>query len=438
MKRCATGAGSRGDPRSRLDGSAGPSSGPEDRAHPARRQALDQPRARQLRSPTASLTASDGAADRISGIYKLIGKVSRRRKAVDGRDGGARQVGTSPNRADADDRQGQLPDLVTLVPPAPVMKLRHRRAGTGTTSSCRRAHQNHEGIPRSSSARIGTPPRPSSRSGQIICGWRWSSSTQLRHQGPHPADVGSLQGISPRTGVGARAPQAIRAVTVSSATALEVAAAERAQLHRRRDHRRRGSRQYIPAVEESASSSTKGLNGFPVVDLKVRLVDGAITPSTSSDAAKTAAQLGVRRRRPAQFGAAGTDPQGVDRHAVGGDGADQPDRLGSSRTARLTRHNARPGWEELGRRRGASAGGDGSSHRRDPVGDAGCGFYNESVFDNLAEVTGHVTQKKFCWRRRAITPPETDSIDEQRSAELIRRPFFASIPAFRLPRCGGH
>ena len=153
-------------------------------------------------------------------------------------------------------------------------------------------------------------------------------------------------------------------------------------------------RQYIPAVEEGVVDFlAKGLHGFPVVDVEVALVDGSYHTVDSSDMAfKTAAQIGMRE------GVAKMHPvllEPILRVSIStpSEATARINQIVSGRRGQLLGYDGRPGWDgwdvvealipqaEMDRLiidiRSATQ---------------GVGTFTQ-VFDNLAEVTGHLAAK---------------------------------------------
>ena len=165
-------------------------------------------------------------------------------------------------------------------------------------------------------------------------------------------------------------------------------------------------RQYIPAVEEGVREFLhKGLNGFPVVDLKVRLVDGSYHTVDSSDMAfKTAAQLGMREAM-GQLNSVLLEPILKVSIATPSEATARINQIVSGRRGQLLGYDARPGWEGWDVVEALIPQAE-MDHLIVEIRSAtqGVGSYTQ-VFDNLAEVTG--TSPRRFWsgrgRRRRAT-----------------------------------
>jgi len=153
-------------------------------------------------------------------------------------------------------------------------------------------------------------------------------------------------------------------------------------------------RNYIPSVEEGiAEFLAKGLNGFPVVDLQVALVDGSYHSVDSSDMAfKTAAQLGMREGL-AKLKSALLEPILRVSITTPSEATARINQIVSGRRGQLLGFDGRPGWTGWDVVEALIPQAE-MEHLIIDIRSAtqGVGSYTQ-VFETLAEVTGPLAAK---------------------------------------------
>jgi elongation factor G len=153
-------------------------------------------------------------------------------------------------------------------------------------------------------------------------------------------------------------------------------------------------RQYIPAVEEGVEEFlVKGLNGFPVVDLQVALVDGSYHTVDSSDMAfKTAAQIGMREAL-SKLKSVLLEPVMRVSITTPSDATARINQIVSGRRGQLLGYDGRPDWDgwDVVEALIPQAEMEGLIVEIRSA-TQGVGSFTQS-FHELAEVTGHIAAK---------------------------------------------
>jgi elongation factor G len=348
-----------------------------------------------------TLTASDGAADRISGIYKLIGKDQQKKaEAVAGETVALGKVEPAQTGRTLTTAKAGMPDLVTLVPPAPVMSfaiaaLEHKDDVKLSAALTKIAEEDPSIVVRQDQDTAETIVEGQGEMHLRVALERLEHKYGIKVR-TQPTSVPYKESVHGQASVRGRHKKQSGGHGQFGDVALEVAAAERGSGFTFVDEITGGvvPRQYIPAVEEGVREFLhKGLNGFPVVDLKVRLVDGSYHTVDSSDMAfKTAAQLGMREAM-GQLNSVLLEPILKVSIATPSEATARINQIVSGRRGQLLGYDARPGWEGWDVVEALIPQAE-MDHLIVEIRSAtqGVGSYTQ-VFDNLAEVTGHVAQK---------------------------------------------
>lgn len=347
------------------------------------------------------LTASDGAADRISGIYKLIGKDQQKKAdAVAGETVALGKVEPARTGRTLTTAKAGMPELVTLVPPAPVMSfaiaaLEHKDDVKLSAALTKIAEEDPSIVVRQDQDTAETIVEGQGEMHLRVALERLEHKYGIKVR-TQPTSVPYKESVHGQASVRGRHKKQSGGHGQFGDVALEVAAAERGSGFTFVDEITGGvvPRQYIPAVEEGVREFLhKGLNGFPVVDLKVRLVDGSYHTVDSSDMAfKTAAQLGMREAM-AQLTSVLLEPILKVSIATPSEATARINQIVSGRRGQLLGYDARPGWDGWDVVEALIPQAE-MDHLIVEIRSAtqGVGSYTQ-VFDNLAEVTGHVAQK---------------------------------------------
>lgn len=347
------------------------------------------------------LTASDGAADRISGVYKLIGKDQQKKaEAVAGETVALGKVEPARTGRTLTTAKAGMPELVTLVPPAPVMSfaiaaLEHKDDVKLSAALTKIAEEDPSIVVRQDQDTAETIVEGQGEMHLRVALERLEHKYGIKVR-TQPTSVPYKESVHGQASVRGRHKKQSGGHGQFGDVALEVAAAERGSGFTFVDAITGGvvPRQYIPAVEEGVREFLhKGLNGFPVVDLQVRLVDGSYHTVDSSDMAfKTAAQLGMREAM-SQLRSVLLEPILEVSIATPSEATARINQIVSGRRGQLLGYDARPGWEGWDVVEALIPQAE-MDHLIVEIRSAtqGVGSYTQ-VFDNLAEVTGQVAQK---------------------------------------------
>jgi len=348
-----------------------------------------------------TLFASDGASDRISGIYRLIGKDQQKKaEAVAGETVALGKVEPAQTGMTLTSHKGGMAALTSVEAPSPVM-------GFAIASL-----DHKDDVKLSAALTKITEEDPSIQIRQD----QDTGETLLEGQGEMHLRV-ALERLEHKFGIKVKATPASIPYKESAHghaavrgrhkkqsgghgqfgdVALEVTSGERGSGFVFVDKITGGvvPRQYIPAVEEGVREFLeKGLHGFPVVDLQVALVDGSYHTVDSSDMAfKTAAQIGMREAMP-KLHSVLLEPILRVSITTPSDATARINQIVSGRRGQLLGYDGRPGW----------AGWDvvealipqaEMEHLIVEIRSAtqGVGTFTQA-FDNLAEVAGHLAQK---------------------------------------------
>ncbi len=348
-----------------------------------------------------TLFASDGTSDRLSGVYKLVGKDQQKKaEAVAGETVALGKIEPAQTGMTLTTRKGGIPALADVVPPAPVM-------GFAIASL-----DHKDDVKLSAALTKIAEEDPSIRVRQD----QDTAETLIEGQGEMHLRV-ALERLEHKYGIkvksspmtvpykeSAHGHAAVRGRHKKQSgghgqfgdVALEVSAGERGSGFVFLDKITGGvvPRQYIPAVEEGVREFLiKGLHGFPVVDLQVALVDGSYHTVDSSDMAfKTAAQLGMREAMP-KLHSVLLEPILRVSVTTPSDATARINQIVSGRRGQLLGYDARPdwpGWDVVEALMPQAE----MEHLIIDIRSAtqGVGTFTQA-FDNLAEVAGHLAQK---------------------------------------------
>lgn len=348
-----------------------------------------------------ALFASDGSSDRISGIYRMVGKDAQKKaEAVAGETVALGKIEPARTGLTLTSHKGGRPDLATVIPPEPVM-------GFAIASL-----DHKDDVKLSAALAKITEEDPS----LVVHQDQESGETLLEGQGEMHLRV-ALERLEHKFGIKVKsAPTtvpykesvhghvAVRGRHKKQSgghgqfgdVALEITAGERGSGFVFLDKITGGvvPRQYIPAVEEGVREFLeKGLHGFPVVDLQVALVDGSYHTVDSSDMAfKTAAQIGMREAMP-KLHSVLLEPILRVSIVTPSDATARINQIVSGRRGQLLGYDGRPGWEGWDVVEALMP----QAEMENLIVEIrsatqGVGSFTQ-VFDNLAEVAGHLAQK---------------------------------------------
>lgn len=349
----------------------------------------------------ATLYASDGASDRVSGIYRLLGKDQQKKaEAVAGETVALGKIEPAQTGMTLTSHKGGRPALADIVPPSPVM-------GFAIASL-----EHKDDVKLSAAITKITEEDPSLQIRQD----QDTGETLLEGQGEMHLRV-ALERLEHKFGIKVKASPgnipykesahghaAVRGRHKKQSgghgqfgdVALEVTAGERGSGFVFVDKITGGvvPRQYIPAVEEGVREFlAKGLHGFPVVDLQVSLTDGSYHTVDSSDMAfKTAAQIGMREAM-AKLHSVLLEPILRVSITTPSDATARINQIVSGRRGQLLGYDGRPGWPGWDVVEALIPQAE-MEHLIIDIRSAtqGVGSFTQT-FDNLAEVAGHLAQK---------------------------------------------
>lgn len=348
-----------------------------------------------------TLTASDGTSDRVSGVYRLVGKDQQKKaEAFAGETVALGKVEPALTGMTLTTRKTGMPQLVTVVPPAPVLgfaiaSLDHKDDVKMSAALAKIAEEDPSIVVRQDQDTAETIVEGQGEMHLRVALERLEHKFGIKVHA-QPTSVPYKESVHGQVSVRGRHKKQSGGHGQFGDVALEVAAGERGSGFVFLDQITGGvvPRQYIPAVEEGVREFLdKGLNGFPVVDLQVRLVDGSYHTVDSSDMAfKTAAHIGMREAM-SQMRSVLLEPILKVSIASPSEATARINQIVSGRRGQLLGFDARPGWEGWDVVEALIPQAE-MDHLIIEIRSAtqGVGSYTQ-VFDNLAEVTGHVAQK---------------------------------------------
>lgn len=355
--------------------------------------------------------ASDGSSDRVSGIYRLSGKEQQKKaEAVAGETVALGKIEPAKTGATLTTAKGGRPALVPLTPPEPVMgfaiaSLEHKDDVKLSAALVKIVEEDP-----SISVHQDQDTAETIIEGQGEMHLRVALE-RLEHKfgikvKSQPTSVPYKETFHGQASVRGRHKKQSGGHGQFGDVALEIAAGERGSGFVFLDEITGGvvPRQYIPAVEEGIREFlAKGLNGFPVVDLKVRLTDGSYHSVDSSDMAfKTAAQIGMREAM-GKLQPVLLEPILKVTIVTPSDATARINQIVSGRRGQLLGYDARPGWDGWDEVEALIPQAE-MEHLIIDIRSAtqGVGTYRQA-FDNLAEVTGHLAQKVLERAKAAAT-----------------------------------
>ncbi|MEJ1160684.1 elongation factor G [Prosthecomicrobium sp. N25] len=342
-----------------------------------------------------------GESDRVSGLYRLNGKESAKRgEALAGETVGLAKVEVAHTGDTLTTSKAGIARLVTLEPPEPVMALavapHDRKDEVKLSTALQRIAEEDPSI------RVSHDPVSSETlvegQGEMhlkIAFERLTAKFGVTLETRQPA-IPYKETIRGKTTVRGRHKKQSGGHGQFGDVVLEIAPLPRGSGFVFSEAITGGvvPRNYIPAVEEGVADCLKhGVNGFPVVDLSVRLIDGSYHSVDSSDQAfKTAAQIGMREGLP-QCQPVLLEPILRVEIACPSDATSRINQIVTGRRGQLLGFDGRPGW----------AGWDvvqaliPQSEMHNLIVElrsatAGVGSYR-ARFEHLAELTGHLAAK---------------------------------------------
>lgn len=349
----------------------------------------------------ATLFASDGNADRVSGIYRLVGKDQQKKaEAVAGETVALGKIDPAQTGTTLAARKGGIPALVSLEAPAPVMgfaiaSLDHKDDVKLSAALAKIAEEDPSLLVRQDQDTAETILEGQGEMHLRVALERLEHKFAIKVK-TGPVSVPYKESYHGNVSVRGRHKKQSGGHGQFGDVALEVSAGARGSGFVFADRITGGvvPRQYIPAVEEGvAEFLEKGLHGFPVVDLHVALVDGSYHTVDSSDMAfKTAAHIGMKEAL-AQLHSVLLEPILKVSISTPSDATARINQIVSGRRGQLLGYDARPGWDGWDVVEALIPQAE-MDHLIVDIRSAtqGVGSYRQS-FDNLAEVTGHVAQK---------------------------------------------
>jgi elongation factor G len=255
----------------------------------------------------ATLFASDGSSDRVSGIYRLVGKDQQKKaEAVAGETVALGKIDPAQTGTTLAARKGGIPALVSLAAPEPVMgfaiaSLDHKDDVKLSAALGKIAEEDPSLVVRQDQDTAETILEGQGEMHLRVALERLEHKFAIKVK-TGPVSVPYKESYHGQVSVRGRHKKQSGGHGQFGDVALEVSAGARGSGFVFADRITGGvvPRQYIPAVEEGvAEFLEKGLHGFPVVDLHVALVDGSYHTVDSSDMAfKTAAGIGMREGLP--------------------------------------------------------------------------------------------------------------------------------------------
>ncbi|MCE1237752.1 MAG: elongation factor G [Hyphomicrobiales bacterium] len=349
----------------------------------------------------STLFASDGSSDRVSGIYRLVGKDQQKKaEAVAGETVALGKVEPAQTGSTLTSRKGGVEALVALAAPEPVMGF--AIAALDHKDDVKLSAALGKIVEEDPSLKV----RQDQDTGETVVEGQGEmhmrvALERLEHKfgikvKSQPATVPYKESAHGHASVRGRHKKQSGGHGQFGDVALEVSSGERGSGFVFVDEITGGvvPRQYIPAVEEGVREFLeKGLNGFPVVDLQVKLVDGSYHTVDSSDMAfKTAAQIGMREAM-AKLHPVLLEPILKVSIATPSDATARINQIVSGRRGQLLGYDARPGWDGWDVVEALIPQAE-MDHLIIDIRSAtqGVGSFRQ-VFDNLAEVTGHLAQK---------------------------------------------
>ncbi|TBW37672.1 elongation factor G [Siculibacillus lacustris] len=349
----------------------------------------------------ATLYGDDGLSDRVSGIYRMLGKENQKRsEAVAGETVALGKIEPAKTGMTLSGSKAGIKPLVVVTPPQPVMSF----------SISAQEHKDDAKLSLGLAKIIEEDPsltvRQDKESGETLFAGQGEmhlrvALERLEHKfavkvKTGPASVPYKESYSGQAAVRGRHKKQSGGHGQFGDVALEITAGTRGSGFVFADRITGGvvPRQYIPAVEEGVGEFLeKGLHGFPVVDLHVALVDGSYHTVDSSDMAfKMAAQLGMREGL-AKMHSILLEPILKVSITTPSDATARINQIVSGRRGQLLGYDGRPGWPgwDIVEALIPQAEMDGLIVEIRSA-TQGVGGFTQS-FDNLAEVVGHVAAK---------------------------------------------
>jgi elongation factor G len=349
----------------------------------------------------ATLFASDGTSDRVSGVYRLVGKEQQKKAETHaGETIALGKIGPAQTGSTLTTHKGGIPALTFLEPPEPVMgfaiaALDHKDDVKLSAALTKIAEEDPSLVVRQDQDTAETIVEGQGEMHLRVALERLEHKFGIKVKS-QPVQVPYKESFHGHASVRGRHKKQSGGHGQFGDVALEVSAGERGSGFVFLDQITGGvvPRQYIPAVEEGVRDFLdKGLHGFPVVDLQVRLVDGSYHTVDSSDMAfKTAAQIGMREAM-AKLHSVLLEPILKVSISTPSDATARINQIVSGRRGQLLGYDARPGWDGWDVVEALIPQAE-MDHLIIDIRSAtqGVGSFRQ-VFDNLAEVAGHLAQK---------------------------------------------
>lgn len=349
----------------------------------------------------AILFASDGSSDRVSGIYRLVGKEQQKKAETSaGETVALGKIEPAQTGMTLTTRKGGIPALAEVAAPSPVMGFAIASAD----------HKDDVKLSAALTKIIEEDPslvlRQDHDTGETLLEGQGEmhlrvALERLEHKfaikvKSTPASIPYKESAHGQAAVRGRHKKQSGGHGQFGDVALEVVAGARGSGFVFLDKITGGvvPRQYIPAVEEGVREFLeKGLHGFPVVDVQVSLVDGSYHTVDSSDMAfKTAAQIGMREAM-AKLHSVLLEPILRVSITTPSDATARINQIVSGRRGQLLGYDGRPGWDGWDVVEALIPQAE-MDHLIVEIRSAtqGVGTFSQT-FDNLAEVAGHLAQK---------------------------------------------
>ncbi|MER2606176.1 MAG: elongation factor G [Siculibacillus sp.] len=344
---------------------------------------------------------SDGASDRVSGVYRVVGKdIQKKSEAVAGETVALGKIEPAQTGLTLTTHKGGMPALATVEAPAPVMgfaiaSLDHKDDVKLSAALTKIAEEDPSIVVRQDQETAETIVEGQGEMHLRVALERLEHKFGIKVKS-QPASIPYKESAHGHASVRGRHKKQSGGHGQFGDVALEVSAGERGSGFVFVDEITGGvvPRQYIPAVEEGVRDFlAKGLHGFPVVDLQVKLTDGSYHTVDSSDMAfKTAAQIGMKEAM-AKLHSVLLEPILKVSIATPSDATARINQIVSGRRGQLLGYDARPGWAGWDVVEALMPQAE-MDHLIIEIRSAtqGVGSFTQT-FDHLAEVTGHIAQK---------------------------------------------
>lgn len=349
----------------------------------------------------ATLWASGGAGDRVSGLYRIFGKeATKRGEATAGETVGLAKVEVARTGATLTTAKGGTADLVTLAPPEPVMAAAvwptDRKDEVKLSAALQKIAEEDPSVRVTHDVETGETIVEGQGEMHLRVAFERLTAKFGVHLEHRPPAIPYRETIRGKTIVRGRHKKQSGGHGQFGDVVIEIAPLPRGSGFVFSEAITGGvvPRNYIPAVEEGVRDCLKqGALGFPLVDLAVKLTDGSYHSVDSSDQAfKTAAQVGMREGLP-QCSPVLLEPVLRVELACPSEATSRINQIVTGRRGQLLGFDARPGW----------AGWDvvqaliPQAEMQNLIVElrsatAGVGSYR-ARFEHLAEVTGHMAAK---------------------------------------------